>query len=348
MTSFRKLFIGLCFVALAGCKSAGIETSQEAANVYLSTYPAVAWKEVADKLEPRLDLAPEVSKAFTVEGYAAHLVTLQVALQPKARNLPYDVYLNISMYPATSWKEAVASPRAKLARGGPPLVMVYPLTITESADGVGIDAMATVGRVSDNAIRIRFGAHEYGMVKEKARYGILPRTHNISLVVITRAGTTDQEKIASLLVVSETEIVPVVGGKPLPNSAEGRAPGEELAETVTKLVGTHGFTLRQQCSSDPSAKRRNDWALDLQRAVERQDYPAVQECLTYKMRGRPRNSPLPADMDAEARLRLERLVGELTRLQADSRYAKMVLPLPGVSVLKEPPARQPAVFDAPS
>jgi len=249
------------------------------------------------------------------------------------------------LYPATNWKEAVASPRAKLARGGPPLVMVYPLTISESAEGIGIDALATVGRVSDNAIRIRFGAHEYGMVKDKARYGILPRTHNVSLVVITRAGTTAQERIASLLVVSETEIVPVVGGKPLPNAADGRAPEQELAETVTKLVSAHGFTLRPQCSAD--SKRRNDWALDLARAVERQDYPGVQQCLTYRMRGLPRNSALPDVMDADARLRLERLVGELTRLQADARNAKMVLPLPGVSVVVEP-ARQPPLLDAPS
>jgi len=347
MTSPHKLFIGLCFVGLAGCKSSGIETSQDAANVYLSTYPAVAWKEVADKLEPRLDLAPEVSKAFTVDGYNAHLVTLQVALQPKARNLPYDVYLNISMYPATSWKEAVASPRAKLARGGPPLVMVYPLTISESVEGVGIDALASVGRVSDNAIRIRFGAHEYGMVKDKARYGILPRTHNVSLVVITRAGTTPQERIASLLVVSETEIVPVVGGKPLPNAADGRAPEQERAETVTKLVSAHGFTLRPQCSAD--SKRRDEWALDLARAVERQDYPGVQQCLTYRMRGLPRNSPLPEVMDADARLRLERLVGELTRLQADARNAKMVLPLPGVpAALSAPATVPPLLFDSPS
>jgi len=347
MTSPWKLVTGLCFVGLAGCKSSGIETSQEAANVYLSTYPAVQWKEVADKLEPRLDLAPEVSKAFTVQGYNAHLVTLQVALQPKARNLPYDVYLNISMFPATSWQEAVSSPRAKLARGGPPLVMVYPLAITESAEGVGLDALATVGRVSDNAIRIRFGAHEYGMVKDKARYGILPRTHNVSLVVITRAGTTEQERIGSLLVVSETEIVPVVGGKPLPNSADGRAPQDELGETVYKLVNAHGFTLRPQCSAEPS-RRRNDWAVDLARAVERQDYPGIQQCLTYRMRGLPRNSPLPDNMDADARLRLERLVSDLTRLQADARHAKMVLPLPGVSVVKEPPAPQPTALDAPS
>src|SRR5262249_46484826 len=150
-----------------------------------------------------------------------------------------------------SWKEAVASPRAKLWRGGPPLVMVYPLTISESVEGVGVDALATVGRVSDNAIRIRFGAHEYGMVKDKVRYGILPRTHNVSLVVITRAGTTEQERIASLLVVSETEIVPVSGGKALPNSADGRVPEQDVADTVVKLVGAHGFTLRAQCSSEP-------------------------------------------------------------------------------------------------
>ena len=33
MTSPQKLFIGLCFVLLAGCKSAGIETSQDAAGM---------------------------------------------------------------------------------------------------------------------------------------------------------------------------------------------------------------------------------------------------------------------------------------------------------------------------
>jgi len=347
MTSPRKLFIGICFVALAGCKSAGIETSQEAANVYLSTYPAVAWKEVADKLEPRLDLAPEVSKAFTVDGYYAHLVTLQVALQPKARNLPYDVYLNISMYPATSWNEAV-SPRAKVARGGPPPIMVYPLTISESAEGVGVDALATVGRVSDNSLRIRFGAHDYGTsTKGVTRYGILPRTHNVQMVVITRASTIEKDRIANLLVISETEIVPVEGGKALPNSAEGRAPEDELAETVTKAVSAHGFTLRPQCSPDPAAKRRNDWALDLQRAVERQDYPGIQQCLTYRMRNRPRNAPLPDNMDAEARMRLERLVGDLVKLQSGARYSKMVLPLPGVS-LAPPPSPSPASLDAPS
>ena len=344
MASTRTLLIGLCMGLLSSCSTTReIETSQDAANVFLSTYPAVAWKDVAEKMEARLDLAPEVSKAFTVEGYNAHLVTLQVALQPKARNLPYDVYVNISIYPATSWKEAVASPRAKGARDGPPLVMVYPLTISESVEGVGVDAQATVGRVSDNAIRIRFGAQEYGMVKDKARYGILPRTHNVSLVVITRAGATEQERIASLLVVSETEIVPVVGGKPLPNSAEGRAPEQQLAETVTKQVSTHGFALRPQCSAEGS-KRRNDWALDLIRAVERQDYPGIQQCLTYRMRGRPRNSPLPDDMEADARLRLERLVGELTKVQADARHAKMVLPLPGVSATKEPPPIPPGLL----
>jgi hypothetical protein len=349
MTSPRKAFLGLCFVLLAGCKSGGIETSQDAANVYLSTYPAVAWKEVADKLEPRLDLAPEVSKAFTVDGYYAHLVTLQVALQPKARNLPYDVYLNISMYPATSWREAV-SPRAKIARGGPPPIMVYPLTISESAEGVGVDALATVGRVSDNSLRIRFGAHDYGTTKKGVtRYGILPRTHNVQMVVITRAPASEKERIANLLVISETEIVPVEGGKALPNSVDGRSPEEELAETVIKLTSAHGFTLRPQCSQDPSAKRRSDWALDLQRAVERQDYPGIQQCLTYRMRSRPRNSPLPDDMDAEARMRLERLVGDLVKQQSGARYAKMVLPLPGPSAAmptNAPPP--PAVFDAPS
>ena len=348
MTSPHKALAGLCFVLLAGCKSAGIETSQEAANVYLSTYPAVAWKEVADKLEPRLDLAPEVSRAFTVDGYRAHLVTLQVALQPKARNLPYDVYLNITMYPGITWKEAVSSPWAKVARSGPPPIMVYPLTISESADGVGVDALATVGRVSDNSLRIRFGAHDYGATTKGAtRYGILPRTHNVSMVVITRLPVVDKERIESLLVVSETEIVPVMGGKPLPNSTDGRTPEEDLAEEVTKLVSAPGFSLRPQCSTEPS-KRRNDWALDLVRAVDRQDYPGLQQCLTYRMRGRPRNSPLPPDMDADAHLRLDRLVADLIKVQAGARGAKMLVPLPEFAAVQPPPAVKSVPAPAPA
>ena len=346
MTSPSKALLGLCFVLLAGCSSTGIERSQDAANVYLSTYPAVPWKEVADKIEPRLDLAPEVSKAFSVEGYNAHLVTLQVALQPKARNLPYDVYLNISMYPAT-WKETASPALMKLQRGGPPPIMVYPLTISDSAEGVGVDALASVGRVTDNAIRIRFGAQDYGpTAKGATRYGILPRTHNVSMVVITRAappGVDRSERIGSLLVVSETEIVPVAGGKPLPNAVDGRAPEEDLAEEVTKLVSAHGFALRPQCSSSASARRRNDWALDLLRTVDRQDYPGVQQCLTYRMRGRPRNSPLPNDMEIEARARLERLVGDLIKLQGGARSSKMVLPLPELIIAKAPAVAPPPV-----
>jgi hypothetical protein len=89
-----------------------------------------------------------VSKAFTVQGYNAHLVTLQVALQPKARNLPYDVYSTSACFPRTAGKRRSLR-RGRSSRAAvPPLVMVYPLTITESAEGVGIDALATVGRSS--------------------------------------------------------------------------------------------------------------------------------------------------------------------------------------------------------
>jgi len=342
-----QIGVGLCIVVVAGCKSTpGVETSQDAANVYISTYPAVPWRDVAEKLEPRLAVSPEVSNAFRAEGYQAHLVTLQVALQPKARNLPYDVYLNVSMYPS-SWREAVASPRlAKPERGLPPPIMVYPLSISESTEAGG-DALASVGRVSDNSVRIRLGAQENGAEK----YGMFPRTHNISLVVVTRApAAADQAtRVANLLVISETEIVPVAGGKPLPNSAWGRRPEQDLAEAVIRLVGSHGFTLRPQCTPEAS-KNRNDWALDLLRAVERQDYRNVQQCLTYRVKGLPRNSALPTELDADARNRLERLVGELIKIQAGARYAKMLVPLPELSAAKDLPAAKepPAKFDAPS
>jgi hypothetical protein len=136
--------------------------------------------------------------------------------------------------------------------------------------------------------------------------------------VITRsapAAADQAPRIANLLVIAETEIVPVAGGKPLPNSASGRRPEQDLAEAVTRLVGSHGFALRPQCAPEAS-KNRNDWALALLRAVERQDYRNVQQCLTYRAKGLPRNSPLPIELDADARNRLERLVGELIKIQA--------------------------------
>ncbi len=169
---------------------------------------------------------------------------------------------------------------------------------------------------------------------------MFPRTHNISLVVITRSvpvAADQAPRVASLLVISETEIVPVAGGKPLPNSAWGRRPEQDLAEAVLRLVGSHGFTLRPQCTPEAS-KNRNDWALDLLRAVERQDYRNVQQCLTYRAKGLPRNSPLPMDLDADARNRLERLVGELIKIQAGARYAKMLVPLPELTAVKALPA----------
>jgi hypothetical protein len=61
------------------------------------------------------------------------------------------------------------------------------------------------------------------------------------------------------------------------------------------------------------------------------------------MRARPRNSPLPDDMEAEARVRLERLVGDLIKLQAGARYAKMILPLPELAVAKPATAVPPPV-----
>jgi hypothetical protein len=96
------------------------------------------------------------------------------------------------------------------------------------------------------------------MVKDKARYGILPRNAQC-LAGGDHARRHDGPGAESAACSSclRPRSCHVVGGKPLPNSAEGREPQEELAEAVTKLVSTHGFTLRPQCSAE-SSKRRND------------------------------------------------------------------------------------------
>jgi hypothetical protein len=304
----------------------------------------------------------QISKAFYPAGYQAHLLTFQIALQPKARNLPYDAYVDLALYPA-DWAVALrASSEVNEKAGGLPPVVVYPLVISDAMEsastarsievirqaalqlsgvvgrfgvsagaGGGSDALdavigqtrnsiVAVGRVSNHALRIRLGAQNSG----SAGVAMVPRTHNISVVVLTRWALQDPSRqVTGLSVTSRTEIVPADGGPPLPTTRER----ERLAEAAKQKVGQYQFAVLPGCAAARTADPGEPY-LDLLRAVDRQDYRHVAgRCLALlDEKGKPGAAvgELPGVGD---RIRLERLLSALEQIQVDTRYAAMVLPL---------------------
>jgi hypothetical protein len=316
----------------------------------------------------------QISKAFYPAGYNAHLLTFQVSLQPKTRTRAYDVYVDLSVHPA-SWTAAIrTSDGVSSGHGASPPVIVYPLIISDalettstarsieimrqaalSLSGIvgtvglstgaskGTDALdaaigqirnsiVTVGRVSDHALRIRIGAQNSG----EAGYAMVPRTYNISVVVLTRwpeDSTEKTQRVENLSVFADSEVVSVDGGAPL-KSSRNRS---ELATDVAKAVQGLGFTIRKACA-DPHDKNPLP-ALDLLRAVDRQDYKQVNVCLTTDET--ENGNPLP-DLEklVGTRIRLEYLLSKLMQIQTSAANSKMFVPLKAWIASALPPKDQ--------
>lgn len=193
----------------------------------------------------------QITNELLPEDYQAYLITLQINLQPKRRDLPYDAYTDVSLLPA-DWSQAWhASDEVHGKASGLPPIKVYPLIIMDAEEttnigrslqairqaslqlsgivsGVGVAAgasgaidraasvvgldknsLVTVGRISDNTVRIRLGAENSG----SSGLAMVPRSYNVSLVVLTRWNPTpnSKDRVTSLSVVTHTSIVDAVG-----------------------------------------------------------------------------------------------------------------------------------------
>lgn len=309
----------------------------------------------------------QISKSFLPKDYQAHLITLQVNLQPKARNLAYDAYVNVSFLPGT-WREALEVSRdvEKNPAALPPVV-VYPLIISDALEttgtgrsieavrqmafqllgvigSVGVNAgasggtdrleavmgsdknsLVTVGRVSDHSVRIRLGAQNSG----SSGVAMVPRTHNVSLVVLTRwHEKDDKQRVTSLSAITDTSLVPADGGAPLQS---GRLRQRTvLAEQVRKVVEDYSFGPVVDACSGVSRGALGGLAgealkaeieitkyLDLLRAVDRADYRHVAVCLGLGQEG----------MGIQREVSMRRLLAQLMKIQTSSRYSKLTIPL---------------------
>lgn len=337
----------------------------------------------------------QITNSVKLDGYEAHLLTLQVNLQPLGRNLPYDAYVSVTMLPGT-WKKALETSNDVETDGqGLPPVIMYPLVVTDAMESASVgrslevirqaalqlsgivanagvnlglgggsdrlesiigadrNSLVTLGRVSDHTIRIRLGAQSQGSRK----LALVPRTHNVSLVVFTRAKPS--EYVDRLAIITETTFVDVESGVTKPSLRAGEKAREGLRVAVQKVVESYGYSLNEGCAASDGGE---DLALDLLRAVDRSDYRYVSRCLAeVAEKTPPRRGSVP---EAKARTlfeltlgsaasspqglkgvepvgeaRLRRLLASLMKIQMDSRHSKLLVQLTPSPEPEAPPSQ---------
>ncbi|MEO1456007.1 MAG: hypothetical protein AAFV49_00375 [Pseudomonadota bacterium] len=164
-------------------------------------------------------------------GHTPYIVRLQLAVIPKRRNLPYDVFSDLSFFAdlgprdQTRLQQAIREDDRALA-DEVQMVPAVPLFATEAAElgrdqqtratlrtlaasasgqagifslGGGLsdeqkrliqaltnelNGLFTIGQVTDNVIRVRFGAVQ----NASSAYEMIPRTHNVTLLLLIPAG----------------------------------------------------------------------------------------------------------------------------------------------------------------
>ena len=255
----------------------------------------------------------QISSSLAPHGYEAHLITFQVNLQPSGRNLPYDAYVNLSLFPAP-WTKAIhtTTSNAGSADSLPP-VIVYPLVITDAMESANVGksievvrqaALQLSGIVSNvglggslaggtDRLDALLGSDRNSLVtvgrvsdhtlrirlgaaqQGSRKLALVPSTHNISVVVFTKSDEAKADlHIDKLAIVTQTELVDVDSGKALESLRSGKAARDELRNRVLRIVNGYDYGFLKECAGTEDYA-----ALDLLTALDRGDLAEVSSCL---------------------------------------------------------------------
>lgn len=308
----------------------------------------------------------QIANAILPPGYQAHLVTIQVNLQPKQRNVRYDAYTDVTLLPGNRWKDMVAaSQEVDAAAVATPPVVVYPLVIMDALEttnvartiqaiqqaalslsamlgSTGINAQAGGGMAASNAVSglDKNSLVTVGRINDytvRIRLGaensgsvglsLVPRVYNISLVVLTRWGDSPATQIRSLQAITHTEFVSAVGSQSLRSSFSG----PEFAQRIRRVVKQYRFKFKaDECNATPPAPAGP--AADRCEATPMSE--DVQTAFFRFLRAADRGDYQAvaahldlANLDVARELSLRRLLAELVELQATSRYATIEIRL---------------------
>ena len=191
-----------------------------------------------------------------------YIVRLQVTLMPAARNEPYDAYETVSFF-AGKYEGGVEPRLAQSSGQSEGVPYIIPLLVTDnleatahsntvdvmrqfalalsflnpevsatgevqrltdeiaSVTGKDLNSVLTVARVSDNTLRVRLGA----LNQAAAQYAMVPRTHNVTLVLLVPATCGDADRLdadRTIRLVSKTTMLDAERASAL----EARSPSE--------------------------------------------------------------------------------------------------------------------------
>src|SRR5260221_2314095 len=178
----------------------------------------------------------QISAAYFPKEYRVHLITLQVNVQPKQRDVGYDVYMDVSLLPSNWSLAKTAAQDVSTDLGGQPPVVVYPLILMDAMEltsvgkslqtirqaalqlsGVIGQYGANLGLSSgSNKLNSIIGLDKNSLVtvgrinsntlrirlgaenSGSAGLALVPRAYNISLVVMTKLGGTSNGTLADI------------------------------------------------------------------------------------------------------------------------------------------------------
>lgn len=211
----------------------------------------------------------------------AYVVRLQVTLLPRRRDAPYDAYSTLSFFSVGKGRIAAADSMRSDDDPGEPATgpRVLPLLVTDNLEmaaasrtrekiqelalalggssgsvagslgvesteakldrvaGLDLNSLLAVARVSDNTLMVRLGAMQQG----STRFAMVPRTHNVSMVVLIPDGGK-----AGLQLLARTVFKDAITGEALPQRTPERI--EELLLDVGRPHGVGDIELLRKLS----------------------------------------------------------------------------------------------------
>jgi len=264
----------------------------------------------------------QITSVKLPSGYDAHVITFQVNVQPKARDLSYDTYINLELWSGESSKITVGG-RSEWEL---PPVMVYPLIINDVLEststartaevvrqfsaalsgvmgnlgaintgynnsqsqmnavlGADRNSILTMGRITDNTIKIRLGAPNAG----SNQYAMVARTFNVSTLVLTKKPS--EGETGNLVAYSSSTFKSTDPKADDPQNTQGRL---DTAKKIAEILdGYPEFKLSEAdvCGGYLSKDKATLQAqvtkssmvplLDILRGIDRQDFTYLNNCI---------------------------------------------------------------------
>jgi hypothetical protein len=184
-------------------------------------------------------LSMRIADTAVPENYTAYVVSLQITLMPNARREPYDAYTTITFLGAHSATGQIrvvpllVTDSIEATRQSDVSQRILDLSLAASAmagntpvsasvrkqlnrlvnvQSTDFNSLMTVARLSENSIRVRLGA-----VRGNDRYFVVPRTHNITLVIMVPGKGLHRE----LTYIARTQLNDAIHGTPLSTGTSG-------------------------------------------------------------------------------------------------------------------------------